>query len=88
MKEVQENIPGIHYTTYTLKPPWNSLDYFKVMTFTPMKGMKAKRAVDASMSEIEPLVEFIACSEMQLSDAAMSNHAHNNSINSRTFLIA
>lgn len=53
-----------------------------------MKGMKAKRAVDASMSEIEPLVEFIACSEMQLSDAAMSNHAHNNSINSRTFLIA
>ena len=30
-----------------------------------MKGMKAKGAVDASMSEIEPLVEFIACSEMQ-----------------------
>ena len=31
-----------------------------------MKGMKARGAVDASMSEIEPLVEFIACSEMPL----------------------
>ena len=34
-----------------------------------MKGMKAKRAIGAFMFEIEPLVEFIACSEMELFEA-------------------
>ena len=41
-----------------------------------MRGMKAKDAVDAFMFEIEPLVEFIACSEMQLFEAANVEHPY------------
>ena len=48
-----------------------------------MKGMKAKRAIDAFMFEIEPLVEFITCSEMVLFEAANVEHyVYINHINS------
>ena len=39
-----------------------------------MKGMKAKRAIGAFMFEIEPLVEFIACSEMQHFETANAEY--------------